>query len=120
MERRVLLADDTEDIRVLLRLSLGAAGFTVVGEAADGDEALAQWHEHRDAGVHALVLDHRMPRRTGLEVAREVLATDPEQRVVLFSASVDPELRTAAAAAGVTAVVDKDDLGGLGSHPALA
>lgn len=116
--RKLLVADDTEDIRVLLRLVL-AGSFEIVAEAADGAEALAGWQSNRD-DVFALVLDHRMPRMTGLDVARRVLAEDPTARIVLFSANVDAQLIAEAEAVGVTAVLHKEQLPELAGHPALA
>lgn len=116
--RKLLVADDTEDILVLLRIILGAS-FEIVAEAADGAEALAGWEAHRD-DLFALVLDYRMPELTGLEVATKVLAEQPDARIVLFSANFDDELRAAALAAGVTATVEKDALAQLADHPALA
>ena len=115
--RKLLVADDTDDILVLLRIILGRQ-FDIIAEATDGEQALEQWREHRE-DLHALVLDFRMPRMTGLDVARVVLAERPDTRVVLFSANLDDELRDEALDAGVTAVVEKDELARLGSHPAL-
>ena len=116
--RKLLVADDTEDIRVLLRLVLSSS-FEIVAEAADGAEALADWESNRD-DVFALVLDYRMPRMTGLDVARRVLAEDPSARIVLFSANLDQGLVAEAEAAGVTAVLHKEQLPDLARHPALA
>ncbi len=116
--RKLLVADDTDDILVLLRIILGSI-FEIVAEATDGAQALDQWREHRDE-VFALVLDYRMPRMTGLDVARQVLEECPEARIVLFSANFDDELKQEALDAGVTAVVEKGELAQLASHPALA
>lgn len=115
--RKLLVADDTDDILLLLRIILGRT-FDIVAEASDGAQALDRWEEHRE-DVFALVLDYRMPRMSGLDVARRVLAERPATRVVLFSANLDDELRQEALDAGVTAVVAKDELAQLASHPAL-
>lgn len=116
--RKLVVADDTEDIRVMLRLVLQGS-YEILAEAEDGRAALAEWESHRD-DVFALVLDHNMPHMTGLDVARRVLAEDPDMRVVLFSANCNDELRAAAEAVGVTAVLAKDQLIELADHPALA
>lgn len=115
--RKLLVADDTDDILVLVRIALGRT-FDIVAEATDGAQALDHWEEHRDE-VFALVLDYRMPRMSGLDVARRVLAERPDTRIVLFSANLDDDLRQEALDAGVTAVVSKDELAQLASHPAL-
>lgn len=116
--RKLLVADDTDDILVLLRIILGGS-FEIVAEATDGAQALDQWDQHRDE-LFALVLDYRMPRMTGLDVARQVLLERPDTRVVLFSANLDAGLRDEALEVGVTAVVEKDELARLAAHPALA
>ena len=116
--RKLLVADDTDDILVLLRIILGGS-FEIVAEATDGVQALREWQAHRDE-VFALVLDYRMPRMTGLDVARRVLEEEPDARIILFSANFDEGLRQEALDAGVTAIVEKEDLAQLASHPALA
>ncbi len=116
--RKLVVADDTEDIRVMLRLVLQGS-YEILAEAPDGQAALHAWQAHRD-DVFALVLDHNMPHMTGLDVARHVLAEEPDMRVVLFSANCNDELRAAAAEVGVRAVLDKERLIELADHPALA
>lgn len=120
MEKRILVADDTEDMRVLLRIVLGRADFTIAAEARNGTEAWGHWEAGRELGFFAVILDQRMPGMTGLEVAVRILEERPDQRVILFSAHLDDVLRAEAVAVGVTAVVDKDELISLAAHPALA
>lgn len=120
MNRRVLLADDSEDMRVLLRLVLTGSDFDVVAEATDGREALDLWRTLRDDGLFAVILDHRMPGGTGLEVAAEILGTEPDARVILFSAQMDDRLRTEAMSVGICACISKEQITSLPAHPALA
>lgn len=61
---RVVVAEDEPDLRLLLRLQLEAAGFAVVGEAADGAEALALCAAERP---DAIVMDLLMPGTSGIE-----------------------------------------------------
>jgi len=75
---RVLVADDQELVRAGFRLILEAAGFAVVGEAADGAEALALAAAQRPDVV---LMDIRMPVMDGLAATRELTApghTDPK------------------------------------------
>ena len=104
---RALIVDDDDDMRFLLRVVIEAAneGLTIAGEARSGSEAVAQWRAH-DPDV--VVLDHRMPDRTGLEVAAEMLAERPEQSIILFSAFLDEETIARAEALGVRACLSKD------------
>lgn len=70
---RVLLADDQAMVRSGLRIILELADIEVVGEAADGAEALALAREHRPDVV---LMDVRMPGVDGIEATRRI-AADP-------------------------------------------
>ena len=104
---RALIVDDDDDMRFLVRVLIEAAneGLAVVGEARNGDEAVDRWREHRPDVV---VLDNRMPGRSGLEVAAEILAEAPEQSIILFSAFLDDETLARADELGVRACLSKD------------
>ena len=79
---RVLVADDQELVRAGFRLILEAAGFTVVGEAADGAEALALAAAERPDVV---LMDIRMPVMDGLAATRELTASGPKPKVVILT-----------------------------------
>lgn len=66
--RRILVADDTNLVRVMIRDLLESAGFEVL-EAADGEETMRQM---RDQHPDLLLLDLLMPKKTGFDVLREV------------------------------------------------
>lgn len=108
----VLIVDDDIDIRLLVRTMLESSdlGVEVVGEAVDGIHALEVYGtlDHPEV-PDVVILDNRMPGRDGLDVAAEILAQEPEQRIVLFSAFVTPEVEARAAELGVTACVGKGD-----------
>jgi DNA-binding NarL/FixJ family response regulator len=105
--RRVLVVDDSDDIRLLTRAVLERdPSLRVVAEAANGADAVRQWREHRP---DVIVLDYRLPGQFGLEVAREILAEQPDQVIVLFSAYLTSTTIEEATAAGVRAVISKDD-----------
>lgn len=101
-----LIVDDEDDVRSLVRMVVEAAneGLYVSGEAANGHEALQRWREERPSAV---VLDQRMPGMTGLEVAGHILAEDPEQAIILFSAFLDRSTRDEARRLGVRVCLDK-------------
>jgi len=80
---RVVLADDTRDIRLLLSLALElAGGFEVVGEAADGSEAIEQAAAHQP---DVLLLDLAMPVLDGLQALPHIRERAPESLVVVLS-----------------------------------
>jgi two-component system chemotaxis response regulator CheB len=80
---RVVVADDSGLMRRLLRQALETAGFDVVGEAADGDEALALCRRHRP---DVLTLDLAMPGRDGIGVLEALRTMDLPTVVVVVSA----------------------------------
>ena len=88
---RVLIADDHELVRYALRTMLDSeADIEVVGEASNGDEALASCLELKP---DVLVLDMRMPGDGGVEVCRKIRQECPDTTVlVLTSFDEDEEL----------------------------
>jgi len=84
---RILIADDHHIFRAgLKRLLEGEPGFTVVGEAADGDEAVRLVEQLRP---DILLLDLAMPRMSGLEVLRELAGRGTLVRTILLTAAID-------------------------------
>jgi DNA-binding NarL/FixJ family response regulator len=79
----VLICDDAAAMRSLLRVVIGLRdGMAVVGEAADGEEAIKQ-AELLQPDV--ILLDLAMPRRTGLEALPEIKRVAPASKVVILS-----------------------------------
>ena len=108
----VLIIDDEIDMRMLVRvvIDMSHTGLSVVGEAAAGPEGIEVWRSLNGPPVpDVIVLDNRMPHLSGLEVAELILQERPEQKIVLFSAFLDEEVRSAAESVGVSACVTKED-----------
>lgn len=107
-----LIVDDEVDVRLLLLLTISEEnhGLHVIGEAANGSEALVL---RRELDVDVVVLDHRMPGMTGLETASAMLAEAPELPIVLYSAFTDDRMVAEAQKIGVRACVAKGDGPGL-------
>jgi len=89
MSQRVLIIDDEQHIRQMMRLTLEAAGYQV-GEARDGSEGLALYRN--GAGWDVVVLDQRMPGLDGLETLRQLKRRDPNARIVMATAYGSIEL----------------------------
>jgi CheY-like chemotaxis protein len=101
---RVLLADDTPDIRRLTRMMLDLDDrFVVVGEAADGVEAVEMAASQRP---DAIILDIAMPVMDGLDAIPLILERAPGTRIVVLSAYPEQASREALAR-GAHAWVDK-------------
>jgi DNA-binding NarL/FixJ family response regulator len=87
---RILIVDDQHLIRQALRGLLELEDdFQVVGEAADGDEALALAVQ---LAPDLILLDLMMPVKSGLEVLPEIRHHQPQTRVLILTASMDQEI----------------------------
>jgi DNA-binding NarL/FixJ family response regulator len=105
LKTRILVADDHPIVLRGLRQVLDAQpDFQVVAEARDGAEAV----ERSLAGdVHLAVLDVSMPRKTGLQAAREITRRAPGVRVLMLSMHDNEEYLFEALAAGASGYVLK-------------
>jgi DNA-binding NarL/FixJ family response regulator len=101
----VLVADDHRRFREALVALLELDGFEVVGQAADGADAVALAKQVRPDVV---VIDLKMPVLNGLDATRLVRDALPSTPVVVLTAFTGDELERAAMAAGATAFVAKD------------
>jgi len=109
----ILIVDDELDMRTLVRVVIDMAnhGLEVVGEAADGAEAVAAWRAlDGPPAPDVIVLDNRMPVMNGLEAAELILQERPDQLIVLYSAFLDDQVRAEASDIGIATCVSKDDL----------
>jgi two-component system chemotaxis response regulator CheY len=79
----VLIVDDLTFIKMVLKDLVEKAGFRVVGEASDGEEALRMFEEKRPDVV---LMDVTMPKMDGLTALQKILAVDPEAKVIMCSA----------------------------------
>lgn len=80
---RVLIADDDQLVREALRELLESYGFEVVGEAANGLEAVGLAGER---APEVVLMDVRMPEMDGIQATAEIRARHPEMQVVMLSA----------------------------------
>ncbi|MBL1102622.1 response regulator [Streptomyces coffeae] len=104
---RVLLADDEQMIRHSVRMILQHAdGIEVVGEAANGAEAVRLAAEH---GPDVVLLDVRMPVLDGLAAVEPLVAHDPKPQVVMLTTFDDEENVIRALRAGATGFLLKDE-----------
>jgi CheY-like chemotaxis protein len=101
---RILIADDHEALRRGLRSALLGAGWQVVGEAADGKQAVDKTAELKPDLV---LLDLSMPVMSGHEAAREILRANPSVKIVVFTMHESQQVRDALSKIGVHALAVK-------------
>jgi len=99
MAIRVVLAEDHHIVRQGIRALLEKQGFSVVGEAADGHEALRLV---KDLKPDVVVLDVAMPALNGIDAAREVSRVAPETRTIILTMFNEDHRLVEALRAGVS------------------
>lgn len=103
---RVLIVDDHAVVREGLRALIAAKpGMAVVGEAADGDEAVRQAHSlHPDV----ILMDLLMPNKDGVEAINEIKQRDPDARILVLTSYAEDAKVFTAIQAGATGYLLKD------------
>ena len=104
--RRILVIDDGDSVRDIIRLFLEKDGFEVCGEGADGVEAIEQAKKLKP---DLIVLDLAMPRMNGAEAASILSTTMPSVPIVLLTLYQNLLGPTLASAIGVKDIIDKAD-----------
>ena len=90
MTPRVLIADDSETILLLIRTRLEMAGYDVE-TAIDGQEVMEAVHRDPKSGPDILLLDAMMPRKSGIDALRELRAEGIDTPALIVSAHQDGE-----------------------------
>ena len=86
-EIRVVIADDQEGMRLILRKMIEKAeGFTLCAEADNGTDVLGLVEKHKP---HVCFLDVEMPGMTGIECAKAIQDTDPHTMIIFATAHDD-------------------------------
>jgi len=105
----VLIVDDHATFRRAARAVLEAEGFVVVGEAADGEEALRAVAE---LGPTLVLLDVQLPGIDGFEVAARLTAGEGAPAVILVSSRDASEYGELVEESGARGFLPKDELSG--------
>ncbi len=107
MERAptIVIVDDAAEVRVLVMARLRLSGlFDVVGEGANGSDAVALAERHRP---RLMLLDVSMPETDGLQALPRILEVSPDTRVVLYSGFEEQGLAEKAQELGAAAFIEK-------------
>ena len=98
MATRILIADDSPIVRQCLgRLLCGHTDWEVCGEATDGEDAVCKT---RELNPDLVVLDFLMPRKNGIDAAREIGKLSPKTPILLCTIFFDPGTRRLGARGG--------------------
>ena len=82
MRKRILIADDTQFMREMLKSSLDKEKYEIIGEAKTGKQAVDQYKEKKP---DLLILDINMPEMNGIDALTEVMEYDPKANVIMCS-----------------------------------
>ncbi len=104
MSIRVLICDDAVFMRAAIATALTAAGHEVVGEAPDGERAVALY---RDLRPDVVTMDIVMPGGSGVDAVKRIREVDPGACVVMVTAMGQETLVQQAREAGATAFLVK-------------
>ena len=113
----VLVVDDHAGFRSRARLLLEVEGYEVVGEAADGETAVA---EAKRLAPDLVLLDVQLPDLDGFEVAARITANGDAPAVVLTSSRDWSDSAELIARSGARGFVPKDQLSGAAVEELLA
>lgn len=83
MKKKILVVDDSEFMRMMIKDSLKSLGHDVVAEGSNGNEAIELYNKHKPDLV---TMDLVMPEKTGLEALREIVKSDPSAKIIVVSA----------------------------------
>lgn len=101
---KVVIIDDTPDLRELLKIALARGGFEVVGEAGDGSAGIDVVRLHRPDVV---LLDLAMPVMDGIEALPAIRRLCPEAKIIVLSGFGAQQMSARAVAAGADGYVQK-------------
>ena len=104
MPKKVLIVDDAVFMRNMIRDIFTSAGFQVVGEAANGLEAVEKFRELRP---DLTTMDIVMPFKSGIEATLEIVKVDPRAVVIMCSALGQEALVMEAIEAGASDFIVK-------------
>jgi CheY-like chemotaxis protein len=104
LDLRVLIVDDSETTRRLVRAVVGSRQWIICGEAESG---LAGVKQYQDLKPDLVIIDLALPDINGIEVARRMSSLDGTVPLVLFTVLDVEELQGPARQAGICQVVSK-------------
>ena len=83
MGAKILVVDDAQFMRMMMKNILSGAGYDIVGEGENGVQAI---EKYKDLKPDLVVMDMIMPEMGGIDAVREIVKLDPGARVLMCSA----------------------------------
>ncbi len=80
---RVMIAEDSDATRLVLKDSLKIGHHEIVAEAVDGVEAIEKFSE---TNPDILLLDIAMPKKDGMSVLKEIMSSNPDAKIIMLTA----------------------------------
>jgi two-component system, chemotaxis family, chemotaxis protein CheY len=104
----ILVVDDSDYVRSLLKTILEEAGYTIIGEADHAEKAIKEYHRlHPDIVLMDVVLETSETGKNGLDALKEILKGDPSAKVLICSGLNEQILINEAMAAGAKGFIPK-------------
>lgn len=100
----ILIADDAIFMRASIKKLVEESGHTVIGEAADGEEAINKFTELKP---DVIILDITMPNTDGIEALKRIKAIDPAAKIIICSAVGQPAIIAKAIESGAREFIVK-------------
>ena len=85
----ILIADDSDAIRLVLKDILQIHEHRIIAEATNGAESIDLYMKHNP---ELLLLDLAMPKKDGLTVVKEIISYNPHAKIILITASDDEKI----------------------------
>ena len=101
---RVMISDDSDAIRMVLRDALEIGHHEVVAEAIDGQESVEKFQAVKP---DVILLDIAMPKKDGQTALKEIIALDPKAKVIMITATDSLKMINDCIAAGAIAYIKK-------------
>ena len=101
---RIMITDDSDAIRMVLKDILEIGHHELVAEAVNGVEAIEKFNEKKP---DMMLLDMAMPKKDGISALKEILATNPSAKIIMITASDNVKTMTDCIEAGALAYLLK-------------
>ena len=100
----ILIADDSDAVRLVLRDILEIGKHTVTDDAVDGADAVEKYPQLKP---DLMLLDLAMPKKDGLTVIHEIIEMDPKAKIILITAAGDMKIIDKCLADGAKSYIAK-------------